>query len=296
MACTEPYHTLTPESLAPSRLLRSLGLAPRKRLGQHFLVSKSALQHILAALAVEESDTIVEIGAGPGTLTGYLAAHAGRVLAVELDNDLVAYLRERFANIASMQIIHADILTLLPDDLLTEEQSRYKVVGNLPYYITSAALRHVLSWQPAPIVVVVMVQEEVARRIVATAGNMSLLALMVQVAGLPEMVARVPAGAFVPAPKVASAILKITPHQKPLAKPDEQAKLFRLARAAFHQRRKTLLNSLSAGLSLPKQSIQQALEQAGVSAVARAEDLSLAEWLALASTEIAEHEYTDATV
>jgi len=281
MTASQEFHTVTPEALAPARLLRSLGLEPRKRLGQNFLASKTALRQILLSLEIQPGQVVIEIGPGLGTLTGYLAVHAEKVLAVELDTNLASYLQDRFAAFSQVEVIQGDILRLTPSDLLPDGGQRYKVVGNLPYYITSAALRHVLWWAPRPERVVVMVQEEVARRMTASAGEMSLLSLMVQLHGIPEIAALVPAGAFVPRPKVDSAIVKIVPHRHSPASPDEENRLFRLARAAFQQRRKMLLNSLRTVLPFPKEKIGQLLAQTGIPQAARAQDLGLEQWLAL---------------
>jgi 16S rRNA (adenine1518-N6/adenine1519-N6)-dimethyltransferase len=275
--------TLVPAGLAPGRLLRALGLEARKGLGQNFLTSKSALQLIVRALDLAPDDTVVEVGAGLGALTGYLAACAGQVVAVELDEALEAYLREAFAGVPGFRLVHGDILELGPGDLLAHGTHEYKLVGNLPYYITSAALRHLLDWQPPPLVLVVMVQYEVAKRITARPGDMSLLALMVQLRGAADVVARVPAGAFVPAPKVDSAIVRIRPYPVPLASAAQEKRVFRLARAGFQQRRKMLLNSLSSGLSMPKAALGQALARLNIAGKARAEDLSVSQWMDLAA-------------
>lgn len=275
------YGTLAPEALAPSRLLRSLGLAARKGLGQNFLASKSAIHHILMALDLRPDDSVIEVGAGLGVLTGFLAANAAAVYAVELDDALAAYLSDRFAEATQVRVVHADILSLSPVDVLGQPPGPYKVVGNLPYYITSAALRHVLSWRPAPAVVVVMVQLEVARRIAARPGEMSLLSLMVQLSGTAEIAAKVPAGAFVPPPQVDSAIVRIVPHPKPLLPPEQEEALFRLARAGFQQRRKTLLNSLGQALALPKDEIGRILAAIGAEPSARPQELSVPQWIAL---------------
>lgn len=281
MSTEREFTTLFPEGLAPGRLLRSLELSARKGLGQNFLAGKSALRQVLLALDPRPEDLVVEIGAGLGTLTGFLAAEAGRVVAVELDDHLADHLESQFSAAAGLRLVRGDILTLGPADLGIDD--RYKVVGNLPYYITSAALRHVLSWNPRPQVLVVMVQEEVARRIVAGPGDLSLLALMVRLAGVPEMVAKVPAGAFVPPPKVNSAVVRILPHPTPLLPADEEEALFRLARAAFQQKRKTLPNSLSGVLPLPKDRLGRLLQILGIEPSARAQELSLEQWIALAA-------------
>ncbi len=275
------FATLFPEGLAPGRLLRSLELTARKGMGQNFLAGKAALRQVLLALDPGPDDLVVEIGAGLGTLTGFLAASAGRVVAVELDDSLAGHLENQFAPAHGVGIVRGDILCLSPADLGISATTPYKVVGNLPYYITSAALRHVLAWEPRPQVLVVMVQEEVARRIVAKPGDLSLLALMVQLAGAAEMVARVPAGAFVPPPKVNSAVVRIVPRPQSLLPPEQEATLWRLARAGFQQKRKTLANSLAGALPFAKGDIGTMLTSLGISPSARAQELSLEQWIAL---------------
>ena len=220
----------------------------------------------------------MEVGAGLGTLTRLLVERAGEILAVELDDRLVGVLRQRFAGVPNLQVIHADILKL--DDLGTAPGG-YKVVANLPYYITSAVLRRFLSREPRPGLMVVTMQREVAGRIVARPGKMSLLAVSVQLYGRPQIVARIPAGAFYPPPKVDSAVVRIDVKKRPtvlLAEGITEEIFFRVVRAGFAQRRKTLRNSLSAGLHRRPESVGIALAQVGVDPRRRAQTLNLDEW------------------
>jgi 16S rRNA (adenine1518-N6/adenine1519-N6)-dimethyltransferase len=265
-------------------LLRARGLRPRKGLGQNFLTDPVALGRIVTAADLSRSDMVVEVGAGAGTLTRLLAEQAGRVLALELDDQLVELLREQFSESSNVEVIHADVLRLSPSDL---PQQDYKVVGNLPYYITSAVLRRFLSGAPRPRLMVVTVQREVAERIVAEPGKMSLLALSVQFYGRPRIVARIPAGAFYPAPKVDSAVVRIDVGEQPsvhLGEGIDDEVFFRVARAGFSQKRKKLRNSLSAGLAFAPAEAAEALEQAGIDPGRRAETLSLEEWASVAQS------------
>jgi len=265
-------------------LLRARGLRPRKGLGQNFLTDPVALGRIVTAADLSRSDMVVEVGAGAGTLTRLLAEQAGRVLALELDDQLVELLREQFSESSNVEVIHADVLRLSPSDL---PQQDYKVVGNLPYYITSAVLRRFLSGAPRPRLMVVTVQREVAERIVAEPGKMSLLALSVQFYGRPRIVARIPAGAFYPAPKVDSAVVRIDVGEQPIVHLGEgidDEVFFRVARAGFSQKRKKLRNSLSAGLAFAPAEGAEALEQAGIDPGRRAETLSLEEWASVAQS------------
>jgi 16S rRNA (adenine1518-N6/adenine1519-N6)-dimethyltransferase len=259
-------------------LLRAYGLRPRKRLGQNFLVDPSALRRIVAAADLTDTDVVVEVGAGLGTLTRAVAGQAGRVVAVEVDGLLVQVLREQLADLTNIQIIHGDILGIPEMGL---PHLGYKVVANLPYYITSAILRRFLEREPRPRLMVVTVQREVAKRIVAVPGEMSLLAVSIQLYGRPKLVAQLPAGAFYPPPKVDSAVLRIDLTEQPtteLTEGIDEATYFRVVRAGFSQKRKTLRNSLSAGLGLAPVRVEEVLRQAGLDPRRRAETLSLAEW------------------
>jgi 16S rRNA (adenine1518-N6/adenine1519-N6)-dimethyltransferase len=262
-------------------LLRARGLHPRKRLGQNFLRDPVALGRIVAAADLSHEDVVVEVGAGVGTLTRPLAEKAGRVLALELDDALVAILRDQVANLSNVQVLHGDVLQFSASQF---PHRGFKVVGNLPYYITSAVLRHFLERVPRPQLVVVTVQREVADRIVARPGKMSLLAVSVQFYGQPRIVARIPAGAFYPSPKVDSAVVRVDVGEQPtivLENGIDEAIFFGVVRAGFSQKRKTLRNSLSAGLGLSPAGVEEALEQAGVDPRRRAETLSLREWAAV---------------
>ena len=261
-----------------SALLRAHGLRPRKRLGQNFLRDPVALGRIVRAADLSHEDVVVEVGAGVGTLTRPLAEHAGHVIALELDDGLVAILRDQVANLNNVQVLHGDVLQFSASQF---PHHGYKVVGNLPYYITSAVLRHFLEKVPRPRLMVVTVQREVADRIVAGPGKMSLLAVSVQFYGQPRIVARLPAGAFYPPPQVDSAVVRIDVGEQStivLENAIDEAMFFRVVRAGFSQKRKTLRNSLSAGLGLSPAGAEEALEQAGVDPRRRAETLSLKEW------------------
>ena len=262
-------------------------MRPRKALGQNFLVDPSVPPRIAAAAALAPGDLVVEVGPGLGVLTAALAAEldptaGGRLLAVELDRNLLPPLQARFAATPAVQLINADILDLSLPELVGSRP--YHVVANLPYYITSAILRHFLEADPPPTRLVVMVQREVAERIVATPPAMSLLAASVQFYGLPRLMFRVPPGAFHPVPTVESAVLRIDvypPNERPVVVPDVAA-FFAIVRAGFGQRRKQLGNSLAAGLNLDKATIAAALTTADLDPSRRAETLTMAEWGALA--------------
>jgi 16S rRNA (adenine1518-N6/adenine1519-N6)-dimethyltransferase len=268
--------------LETKELMRRFGVNPKQSLAQNFLMDAEQLARIAAAAALTATDTVLEIGPGLGSLTQYLAAQAGRVVAVELDDRLIEILRSHFGTQPHVQVVHGDILTLEPGALVRADDSdapvAYKVVANLPYYITSAVLRHLLEADHRPTQIVVLVQKEVAERICAAPGDLSLLAVSVQFYAEPTLVQRVPASAFHPAPKVDSAVLRLAVRPHPAVPDVNPDAFFRVARAGFSQKRKQLANTLSAGLHLPKADLITLLNNQGIDPTRRAETLTLAEW------------------
>ncbi|MBC8248753.1 MAG: 16S rRNA (adenine(1518)-N(6)/adenine(1519)-N(6))-dimethyltransferase RsmA [Anaerolineales bacterium] len=263
------------------RLLKEFDIQPRKGLGQNFLTDQRALERIVEAAELGPEDIVLEIGSGLGTLTRLLAAEAGQVVAIELDQRLVEVLKKTLADLPNVEIIHGDILELTPADLLEQQMAsfQYKVVANLPYYITSAILRHLLTAKIKPKLMVVTVQLEVAQRIVAQPGDMSLLAVSVQFYGRPRIVTRIKASAFYPSPQVDSAVIRIDLDGRPLVEVDDADSFFEVVRAGFAQRRKQLRNALAAQLALPANEVAQALTRAGVNPKRRAQTLSIEEWV-----------------
>jgi len=270
------------------RLLRQFDLQARKSLGQHFLIDREVLGLIVDTAELTAADTVVEIGPGLGVLTGELAGKAGRVVAVEVDGKLAAVLGERMASRPNVVVINQDILEVEPVFLLqsvslpaASSPSNYKVVANLPYYITSAVLRHFLEAEVKPQIMVVMVQKEVAEAIVAEPGRMSLLSVSVQFYGKPRIVSYVPANCFYPAPKVDSAILRVDRYPQPPVAVADEAGFFKLVRAGFVAPRKQMANSLAQGLKWPKAEVLSLLEQVSIMPQRRAETLTLDEWAKL---------------
>jgi len=267
-------------------LMRRFGVNPKQSLAQNFLLDAGHLARIAAAAELTADDTVLEIGPGVGALTQYLVEQAGHVIAVELDDRLIERLRAHFAEQPRLQIVHGDILTLDPCALVQQHESApsslsptpYKVVANLPYYITSAVLRHLLEAHCRPTQIVVLVQKEVAERICAKPGDLSLLAVSVQFYAEPTLMHHVPAGAFYPVPKVDSAVLRLAVRPTPAVADVTSAAFFRVVRAGFSQKRKQLANTLSAGLHLPKADLVHRLATAGIDPTRRAETLTLAEW------------------
>ena len=261
------------------------GVRPKKSLGQNFLADPVYLRKIAEAADLSRDDLVLEIGPGTGNLTEQLLARAGRVVAVELDRRMVEHLRQRFAGDDHLTLVQGDILAADLPELLHPwlgQFAAFKVAANLPYYLTSAILRMLLESPSRPSLAALTVQWEVAQRICAKPGDMSLLAVAVQWYSVPHIITRIPAGAFVPAPKVDSAVLRLEMRPEPVAPIPSEEALFRVARAGFGQRRKQLRNSLSAGLRLQPPQAESILRGAGVDPTRRAETLSLDEWAALA--------------
>jgi 16S rRNA (adenine1518-N6/adenine1519-N6)-dimethyltransferase len=238
---------------------------------------------------LSKTDTVIEVGPGLGVMTERLAKLAGRVIAVELDPLFSAVLKVKFTGANNVEIINEDILKTDPAALLKNAGTRkYKVVANLPYYITSAVIRHLLEAAVRPALIVLTVQLEVARRITAAPGQMSLLAVSVQFYGRPSIVTRIKAGSFYPVPQVDSAVIRIEPYERPAVQVDDRDQFFAVVKAGFAQKRKQLHNALSAGLARSQAVVGRALEQAGLDGRRRAETLSLDEWAALARA-LADH-------
>lgn len=260
-------------------VLKRHGLRADKSLGQNFLQDPFGLEAITSAAEIKATDTVLEIGPGLGSLTRYLAVAARQVVAVELDRKMIRPLQTVLAPYPNVRVMQGDILELSPKDLITETD--YLVVANIPYYITSAVIRHLLESEPKPRRIVLTIQKEVAERICAKPGDMSLLALSVQIYGRPQIAARIPAAAFFPAPKVDSAVLIIDIFATPLIKKEIIETFFRLIKAGFGQKRKTLRNSLSAGLQITPSKAAEMLTRASIDPQRRAETLSIPEWQAL---------------
>ncbi|MDD5038012.1 MAG: 16S rRNA (adenine(1518)-N(6)/adenine(1519)-N(6))-dimethyltransferase RsmA [Dehalococcoidales bacterium] len=290
---TSGSHTLKAESLLvqTKRQLHRFGLKASKGLGQHFLIDEEVLSKIVQAAQLTPADIVLEIGPGLGILTRELVRKAGRVVAVELDTSLAARLKGTLASVDNITIVNNDILKVDPVVLLKEPASRfppevkspvsYKVVANLPYYITSPVLRHFLAASIKPQIMVVMVQKEVAEEIVAKPGRMSVLSISVQFYGEPQIISYVPSQCFYPVPQVDSAILKITPYPQPAVVVDDKEDFFRVVRAGFSASRKQIGNSLAQGLGLSKAEALSVLERAGISSQRRPQTLTIEEWARL---------------
>ena len=255
----------------PKALLDQYGLSPKQSLGQNFLSDEGLLARIVAAADLSPDDEALEVGPGLGALTRPLARVARRVVAVELDGRLLPVLENELAGLGNVELVHGDVLQLDPADWFA---ASYVVVANVPYYITGAILRHLLSGRPRPRRLVLTVQREVADRLTARPPEMSLLAVSVQYYGRVRLVSTVKAGAFWPRPEVDSAVVRIDVDERHLA---NEAAFFRLIRAGFSEKRKQLKNNLR-GLGLGDEAIAAALAAAGIDGRRRAETLTIEEW------------------
>ena len=276
----------SPAQLA--QLFRRHNFRPKKRFGQSFLVDRNVLNKILDAADIQEGDPVVEIGPGAGTLTLALAERGANVVAVEVDRYLIAILQEVLADHPNVSVINADILSLDMSSFLAEHfgEQNVKVVGNLPYYITSPIVSQLLLARSRIERIVLMVQKEVAERMKASPGTKDFgsMSVFVQFHAEVEIIAHVSKNVFQPPPEVSSAILRLTPRSEPPVEVPSEEVFFDVVHCAFGQRRKTLLNSLSdcPALGLSKDQVAQVLHDADIDASRRAETLSLAEFARIA--------------
>ncbi|MBI2057808.1 MAG: ribosomal RNA small subunit methyltransferase A [Candidatus Yanofskybacteria bacterium] len=255
-------------------------IKPLKKLGQNFLRNGSVLKTIVQMAEISANDTVLEVGAGTGLLTEKLAETGAKIFAVEKDRNLVPILQTKFKNQKNVTIIEGDILRF--DLNLTKvEPWKYKVVGNIPYYLTSQLLRRVLSEWPSPKLILFMIQKEVAQRMVAKPPKMSLLALSVQLYANAKLAKHVSKKNFWPIPKVDSALIKISPKEQTTTEKDNIEKILKLAHLAFSGKRKQILNSLAAGLKTKKEELIIKLREAGIDGKRRPESLEIREWLKL---------------
>ena len=265
-------------------MVREFGFKPKKRLGQHFLIDEAVLERILSAAELSHGDIVIEVGPGLGILTEGLAKRGAKVIAVELDSKLVDMLRKRLAPFPKVKIVHADILKVIPQQLLqnnltaSEIAHGYKVIANLPYYITSPILRHFLEAQLQPSEMVVMVQKEVGEAIAATPGKMSLLSARLQFYSKPTIISYVTAASFYPPPKVDSVILRLDIYSRPPIEVSDVASFFDIVMHGFSSPRKQLRNSLAHSLGMPPSQVASLLEKDRIEGKRRAETLSLEEW------------------
>jgi 16S rRNA (adenine1518-N6/adenine1519-N6)-dimethyltransferase len=254
------------------KTLKAFGAHTRKDLGQHFLIDEKALDKIVETARLSHDDTVIEVGPGMGILTRELCKKSGKVIAVELDTTMLTVLKTACIKYTNLIVENQDILKF--DTMKLE---KYKLVSNLPYYITSPTIRKFLETENKPEEIVVLVQREVAERIAAKPSRMSILAVSVQFYGDPQVISIVPRTSFFPAPKVDSAILKIKVYKRPIFDVDPRL-FFRIVKAGFGEKRKQLINSLSGGMGLNKEYTNNWLKQSNIDPQMRAEALTMTDW------------------
>lgn len=259
------------------RLCRKYGLIPSKKYGQNFLVNPEPIQKMIEVGAVSKNDTIIEIGPGFGVLTQELSTHAGQVIAFEIEKRLQAYWEEQKKNFTNIDVVWGNVLKQFSE---TTVKTTYKVIANLPYQITSPVIRLFLECQNAPEVMVCMVQKEVAERICAKPGDMSLLSVAVQYYATPEYVLTVPRSYFWPEPGVDSAVIKLTKHEK--YNKQESELFFKVVKAGFSSRRKILIKNVSEHFGKQhRAALESIFKNNELLLTVRAQELSLQQWSAL---------------
>ena len=278
--------TIDPVSRIPvsrrdwTRLMAELGIRPNKGLGQHFLFERGVVERMVRQARVTADDIVLEIGPGLGILTSELLRKAHRVVAVEYDRALAAHLRDAFGDIPRFDLVEGNALTLASDDLIPRGEA-FDVVANLPYSVGTAILRHLLEQPRKPRRVTVMLQKEVADRIIARPPEMSVLSVATQFFATPRLAFTVAPSVFIPPPKVESAVVILDVHDEPPLPADLQPRFFTIVNAGFRQKRKQVANSIADVLQLPKAPIAAWLSATGVDPMRRAETLTVDEWVAL---------------
>lgn len=254
----------------------------RVKLGQHFLIDKDVLADIIRYSAIKEGEKVLEVGPGKGVLTAELLKKGAKVTAVEIDSDLVEILRKKLGNNKNLKIINQDVLDFI---LVSHLASPDKLIGNIPYQITSPLLRKIFKLDNPPELIILMVQKEVAERICAKPGDSrrGFLSVVVQYYAKPEIIRIVPKESFYPVPKVESAIIRIATSKQQTANSRqleaESRKLFTIVQAGFSQKRKKLRNSLAGGLQVEPKKMDKLLQKIGIDSNLRAEDLEIEEWI-----------------
>lgn len=261
----------------------------QKKFGQNFLIDTHVLDKIIREAGITGEDLVLEIGPGIGTMTQYLAEAAKEVIAIEIDKNLIPILEDTLSEYKNVSIINEDVLKVNISQLVEEKNhgKPIKVVANLPYYITTPIIMGLLESKIPVESITIMVQKEVAERMQEKPGSKEYgaLSLAVQYYAKPEIVANVPPNCFMPRPKVGSAVIRLTLHEKPPVEVRDEKFMFQLIRASFNQRRKTLINGIgnASNLNIPKEDVAKALEKMGVSVDIRGEKLSLEEFAMLSN-------------
>ena len=264
-------------SIQTKRSLRKTGIHARKNLGQHFLIDEAILQTIISAAGLSPVDFVIEVGPGLGILTTELVKLAGAVTAIELDTRLYMQLKQKLRSFSTFSIVNQDVLKVNLSELLGNRHS-YKVIANIPYYITSPILQYFMQAVIKPSLMVVMVQKEVGQAIASGPGKMNMLSITMQIYSRPEIIAYVPSESFYPPPKVDSAIVRFNMLPEPAVKVADLNSFLGFVKCGFHSPRKQLRNSLSQGLGITPAEIKPLLEKANLNPQCRPETLGLSEW------------------
>lgn len=264
------------------KIISKHNFSPNKFLGQNFLIDRDILSKIIGAADIKEGDNVIEIGPGLGVLTQALLEKGAKVIAIEKDNEIIPVLNENLKEYKNLTIVNEDFLKHdLKKTISDFGDKPYKIVSNIPYYITSPILRKILSLDKKPQEITFLIQREVAERIAAKPGDTSLISVFVQFYGTPSVVEIVKPSSFWPAPKVESAILKIALDKKPALEGEDLKDFWRLVKIGFSSRRKTLANNLIAGYRAKPAVVRELLKGIGFSDKTRAQELSINDWLKL---------------
>lgn len=270
----------------PRELLDEYGILPKKSLGQNFMHDPNTIEKIVSTARLMPDDTVIEVGPGTGQLTAQLAHAARHVIAVEVDERMQPILEDRFSDTKNVYFVYQDILKT--DVLQLVGPGDFVVVANVPYYITTAIISHMLENYRRPKRLVITMQYEVAQRIIAKPGDMSVLAVSVQFYGKPEIVSRLKPAVFWPRPNIDSAILAVECYERPVVDVPSDESFFRVVRAGFSQKRKQLRNALSGGLQIKSAIAGDLLATANIDPARRAETLTLQEWADLTHVVVQE--------
>jgi 16S rRNA (adenine1518-N6/adenine1519-N6)-dimethyltransferase len=265
-------------------VLKTYGISPKKKLGQNFIIRESALDQVIAAAGLSKTVQILEIGAGLGALTLSLAKQHHKVVAIEYDQRLIPILKNVLGSYENVSILQGDFLQLQLEDVITPPE--YFVVANIPYQITSAVIRKVVEAPYPARRIVLTIQKEVAERIIAQPGSLSLLALSVQIFGKPRIFSDIASKAFYPQPKVQSSVLRVDMYTQPLIPMQEIDHFFRIAKMGFAQKRKKLRNALSAGLHITPAEVEEIMGKAKIKPSMRAQELAIDQWQQLSRSFI----------
>lgn len=279
------FHALLAMSTRHNNHPPSTAVYPKakKSLGQHYLVDKRALRKIIKAADLSDKDSVVEIGAGRGFLTSELATKVGKLITVEIDNVLIPILKSKYEHLRHVTVLHEDARDIEIDKIIPNSEP-YKLIANLPYYAALPIIRRFLEANHPPQLLVVMLQQEVAERMIATVGKMSLLSVAIQLRGIPKIITTISPRSFKPQPKVSSAVLRIDVRPKPLLDLQSESDFFKIVRAGFSSPRKQIRNTLKQGLSLNASESDQILSESGINPTVRPQYLSMHDWGKLYST------------